>query len=409
MIVLHCADWHLGNAGNRLDRETGLNGSLMDRYRCARFCVEDGITRGAQLVLHAGDVFDSCRPTPTERRLALDSLEPVGEAFVYTIALVGNHDASRSPTEKHALDMLREAEGVLVVDQPQVFFFREHPDDHWVSPCAPADAELQVACLPWPNRQLLLTDEEHRKLDPGQLNLLMREKVMDCLRGLRAQCIPDVPAILLAHLSVDTAQAGAQNRMMLLGADWSVNLHELEALGFAACLLGHIHRPQAMGSRLTTVYAGSPEACSFGEEGAEHNCVLWGISRDGKVTGEPIPTPYRRLVTLDEVESPGVLASVNEAPGKVADAIVRVRLPQSCADQASAVRRRLEELGAVEVRMEIERAENVRRREVEVSTETSLDDALRAWLEQRPDLKPMTDELLAEARVVEAAAEGNAA
>jgi exonuclease SbcD len=268
MIFVHTADWHLSSQRSRLDSETGLNARLMDFYRCARFTVEDGLARGAQAILHAGDAFHGCRPTPTEVRLFREAVGPALEAGVPVVLLLGNHDAPRSPVERNALDLLRETEGLAVIDQPTLLFFQhlETEQRDFLRPCAAKQADVQVACLPWPNKQLLLASEENRKLDPGQLNELVREKMMDCLRGLATQLTPDVPALLLGHFSVDLAQAGGQNRLMMLGGEWTLNVHDLAALPFAAICLGHIHKAQILREQPWIGYCGAPEAVTFGEE-----------------------------------------------------------------------------------------------------------------------------------------------
>ena len=66
MRAIFTADWHLSAQRSRIDADSGLNSRLMDFYRCARFVVEDGLARGARLILHGGDAFHGCRPTPTE-------------------------------------------------------------------------------------------------------------------------------------------------------------------------------------------------------------------------------------------------------------------------------------------------------------------------------------------------------
>lgn len=408
MRFVHTADWHLSSQRNRLDTESGLNARLMDFYRCARFTVEDGIARGAQLILHAGDAFHGCRPTPTEVRLFREAVGPALAAGVPVVLLLGNHDAPRSPSERHALDLLRETDGITVLDQPTLLFVQglETSQGNFARICTPEQAEMQIACLPWPNKQLLLADAEQRKLDPGQLNELVREKVMDCLRGLAAQLLPDVPAVLLGHFSVDLAQAGGQNRLMLLGGEWTINVHDLAALPFCYCALGHIHKQQLVGNQSHIWYCGSPEAVTFGEEKEDKAYVLVSLEAHGMPEVTPIATPHRRFVTVE-------LGGGKElpAPEELAGAIVRVRIPQAHEVDFTALRRDLEAAGVHEYQVETERAEAVRRRAVVMSAEIALDEAIKAWLEQRPDLQPMTEALLAEAHGIEAAltAEGSVA
>lgn len=410
MRLVHCADQHLGAAASRLDAETGLNSALMDRYRCARFVVTDALERGAQCILSAGDLFNSAKPTPTEVHLAREVFAPAQAAGVPTILLLGNHELARSENEKPALDLLRDTPGITIVDRPCLLNVWTHDGlpaqvrsaETTNGPLVSSGLALQVACLPYCNSSLLLRDEEARKLEPGERNLRVRELMMDVARGLAAQRIEGVPCVLLGHFSVDVAIAGAQDRLMMLGGEWTLNLQDLESLGFDAVLLGHIHKGQQLG--IITSYSGSPEACSFSEEGEEKSYLLFSEVRPGIFEREAVPTPYRRLVTLDAPSHSSIEAM--SARGELRGVIVRLRLPQAAAHQVRELVSQLEDLGAHEVRVEVERAETQRRREIEVSAGMDLPTALRLWLGQKPDLAALTEDLVAEAASV--AAEGGA-
>lgn len=411
MLIVHTADWHLSAQRSKIDPETGLNARLMDFYRCGRFAVEDGIRRGAGLVVHCGDVFDGCRPTPTEVRLAKQAFAPAQLAGVPVVIVKGNHDDVRAPAERHALDHLRDMRGITVVEQPALLNVWEGPDGVVVEPPEMAtpdgsDLALQLAVLPYPNKQLLLASEANRRLEPGQLNELVREKMMDCLRGLAARRIDGIPCLLLGHFSVDLAVAGGMNRLMMLGGEWTLNLHDLQALGFDGMLLGHIHKPQERPDEHDrwVAYCGSPEAVTFGEEGEEKHYLLWEATEGGLWFCVAVPTPYRRFVTLEfEEDAPWHPAMPPEVFAECKDAIVRVRVRQAADVDLRRLREQLEAAGVHEYQVETQRAETVRRRAVAVSSEMALDQALTAWLEQRPELKPMTEALLAEARNVERA------
>jgi len=283
------------------------------------------------------------------------------------------------------LHVLREAGGIMVA-----------PVDGTED--LPGTPVLQIACLPSPNKQLLLANDVLRALSPGELNQAMQEKVMDVLGGLAARLAPDIPAILLAHLSVDLAQAGGQNRLMALGGEWTLNVHDLAGLGFDAACLGHIHKAQVLCDAPWIGYSGSPEAVSFGEETEDKSYCLLDVADDCSVEVEQIATPHRRFLTIDLGNG-----SVMPTPDELAGAIVRVRVPQASDVDFAALRRDLEAAGVHEYQVETQRAETVRRRAVAVSSEMALEDAIKAYLQQRPELQPMADALLAEARVVEQA------
>jgi len=418
MILLHCADQHLAPSGSKLDATTGMNARLVDRFRCAKFCVDDGLARGAAMVVSCGDLLNSPKPTPTELGLARQVIEAATSRDVPWIQLLGNHESSRSYWELHAIDPLRRIPGLTIVDTPCLLdVWRSGQDGLRV--CAAGegpmqDVELQLACLPFPNPQFLLRDEETRKLSPGDRNLLIRAKLMDCARGLAADRLAGVPRILLGHWSVDTAAAGTQNRLMLLGGEFTLNAHELSALGFDAVLLGHIHKRQEIGDlTVPVVYCGSPEACSFGEEGEQKGYYLHqaaGVDDPGGGTIQFIETPFRKLVTLSasdfQVRDDG--SADWECEPFPNGAIVRLEIPPGSTLTIAEAVRAIEAAGAFEARVTKPRAETERRRETGVTHGMGLEEQLRAWLKQKPELQPLTEAIIAEALKIEEAVRGGA-
>ena len=405
MRIAATADWHVGPSRQRLDPATGLNARLLDFSRVAKWTVEDAIERGAGLIVHCGDVWHGCRPTPTEVRLVKDALAPAHEAAVPVVILVGNHDSPRTPTEQHALDLLRDEDGVLVVDRPCLLNVMWNGERGYVYEAGRYDMHrvCQLACLPWPNTNLLLADADVRGLEPAARNLLIREKLMDVLRGLAAQRAEGVPCLLLAHAGVDTAEMGKTNTLAMLGGDWTLNVYELQALGFDAVVLGHYHKPQMLTEEPWVGYCGSPEAVTAGEEGERKHYLLWDVPANDWPSCEAVETPYRRFRTMVQsdfgTELDGALRVIEEAT--IRDQVIRVVLPETAKFSAAEYRRVLEAAGAHDISVEIIRAETQRRRETSVSASTPPPEALDGWLQTKTEYAPMRDELQTELAGVE--------
>ncbi len=278
ITIAHTADSHVGPQGSKLDPATGLNARMMDRARCLKFCIEESVRRSVDLIVFCGDFWDGprnrglgCRPTPTEVGLVKDALRPAIDADIAIVAVLGNHDAAKASNEWHAMDLLAGLHGLTIIDKPcRLDVWRTGCDDKLrICPGGdgPApDVELQLSCLPYPNPQLLLRDEDVRSLSPGDRNLLTRRLMMDCARGLAADRREGVPRLLLVHAAFDTAEAGASNSLAMLSAEWTLNVHEVAALGFDAVCAGHYHRRQVLSEEPWIGYCGSPEATSFSEE-----------------------------------------------------------------------------------------------------------------------------------------------
>jgi len=204
--------------------------------------------------------------------------------------------------------------------------------------------------------------------------------------------------VLLAHVPVEEAQIGKQT--MAISGEWTLSVHELLALPFDYIALGHIHQGQEWEQYgKLALYPGSPEAVTFGEEGQEKGWALLEFPDDNSMRSERVPTPYRRLITIGSEAWDDPLGAL-PAPHAM-DAIVRLQVRHTDRARADALRQELIDAGAHEVRVEILPDEIVRRREVDLAAEDTLEVGIDAWLAQHPDLADKRDALLEEARAIE--------
>jgi DNA repair exonuclease SbcCD nuclease subunit len=94
--IFHIADTHLGfSAYNKLDPESGLNQREIDFYNAFERFVDIAVEKKPDLILHAGDLFDSVRPTNRAISLALDQLIRLSEAKIPIVIIAGNHETPR--------------------------------------------------------------------------------------------------------------------------------------------------------------------------------------------------------------------------------------------------------------------------------------------------------------------------
>ena len=63
MRFLHLADTHLGFSAYRKTTNEGLNQRELDVYNAFIQCIDYAVSTKPDFVLHAGDLFDSVRPT----------------------------------------------------------------------------------------------------------------------------------------------------------------------------------------------------------------------------------------------------------------------------------------------------------------------------------------------------------
>jgi exonuclease SbcD len=114
MRLLHLADTHLGfrQFAGRLDPERQINQREADVYRSWHHAIDHAIAAGVDVVVHAGDLFDSPRPTPRALAEALDGLARLRDAGIPAIVIAGNHSTPRTRSGGSVFEVLGRFPGV---------------------------------------------------------------------------------------------------------------------------------------------------------------------------------------------------------------------------------------------------------------------------------------------------------
>lgn len=331
--ILHLADLHIGmeNYG-QLDPATGLNGRVMDFLRRFGEAVDYALENQVDLVLFAGDAYKSREPNSTYRREFTRRIKRLTDAGIPVVLLVGNHDLPVQEQRASSIDIFRtlKVPNVLVADRDRLHRLTTR-----------RGAEIQVATVPYPIRQRLLTHDEHKGKTIAELDALVQDLITDNIRALAAQVDPSLPAVLLGHFSVSEARFGSE-RAVMLGRDVVVLKSVLADPAFDYVALGHIHRHQELndGQHPPIVYCGSLERIDFSEEHEAKGFVVADVRR-GHTEWQFHPVAARRLVTIradvrNEADPPAALLATI-ARHNLTDAIVRV-IVQARADQEGLLR-----------------------------------------------------------------------
>jgi DNA repair protein SbcD/Mre11 len=92
MKIIHIADTHLGLAAfNRLDPESGMNLREKQIYDNFLSAVDTIIDAKPDVLVHAGDLFDTVKPKTRAYTTVLEALERLHAAGVPFIVIAGNH------------------------------------------------------------------------------------------------------------------------------------------------------------------------------------------------------------------------------------------------------------------------------------------------------------------------------
>ena len=275
--ILHTADWHIGRtlyAKKRYEEHEAFLGWLVETIR----------GKGVEVLIVAGDVFDTSTPGSRAQELYYDFLHAASALCRHIVIIGGNHD---SPSFLEAPRKPLEVLGVHVAgkcaDDPA--------DDVLVLENDRGVPELIVCAVPY------LRDRDIRRAEPGES---IEEKERKLIEGIRrryagaAEAARErrdaieaeaeaggapgsyIPIIAAGHLFTAGGRTvkGDGVRELYVGSLAHAPLSIFpDCLDYAA--LGHLHVPQKVGGRENVRYSGSPLPMGFGESKQRKSvCVI---------------------------------------------------------------------------------------------------------------------------------------
>ena len=286
MRVIHTADWHLGKPLADLDR-------MEEFRRFLDFLLQTLLATEADVLVIAGDVFDSATPPQAAVRLYFDFLAALyTRSHCVAVVTAGNHDSpSHLEAPRDLLNVLR-THVVAALSEDRSAMLIPLPSSETPS--------LVVAAVPF---------LRERDLRTGHLGQSAAEIERDLREGLRCRyeeiaeaarpwrdC--GVPILATGHLTALGASTSESEREIHVGGLGKIGADAFpEAFSYVA--LGHLHRPQAVGGKPHIRYSGSPIALSFSEAADVKELRLLDFAGGVLVANEGIPIPQvRRLIQL---------------------------------------------------------------------------------------------------------------
>lgn len=255
MRILHTADWHLGRALEGRSRQAEQEAFLEELT---------GIVRSEEidLILIAGDVYDSVNPPSMAEKLFYDSLSRLAEGGKRHIAVIsGNHD---SPERLAAAAPLAARHNIQLWGLPVT---------EAVEIGIPRTGEIAVLFpLSYPSESRLgelLTETADEAVLRSAYSDRVRSVVERASQGFR----PDAVNLIMSHLYVLGGAETDSERPIQVGGAYTVDPSALCA-GAHYTALGHLHRPQYVKADQTIRYSGSPLAYSFSEAGQAKSVTI---------------------------------------------------------------------------------------------------------------------------------------
>ena len=390
--VLHLADIHIGveNYG-RLDASTGLHTRLQDFSRCLEFTVDAALEHDVDAVLFAGDAYKHASPTPTHEGKFAEQFKRFADARIPVVMVTGNHDIPAAFGKSSALTIFHTLGG------KEFFHVAEKPILRKIDT---KRGPLQVACFPWPTRHVLLTKDEYKNLSDDKITRTIEEKCESRILKFARDLDPEIPAVLLAHLATANAKYSGSERTTIIGNDPSILEGVLKNPAFDYVALGHIHRHQNLnhGQNPPVIYPGSLERIDFGEAGEQKGFCLVSLKK-GAAEYEFIQTPARRFVKIEadlrEQAFPTQYLLDRIKKHDIQDAVVRVicTINESQRQELNVAQIRAALDGAFLVAGITQKTEDIRTQRPRISDDASLTDALSQYINMKPELKELKNDL----------------
>jgi exonuclease SbcD len=313
MKILHTADWHVGKVLKNQPRFEEHQAVLRDLVRIA---AEEDV----DVVVVAGDLFETSTPTPQAQGLVMQALLALRADGRQVVVLAGNHDNQRLVGEVYR-PVLGEL-GVHVVGLPR------RPDRGGTLSLTTRGGETAtVAVLPFVSYRYAVRAAEVILHESSDHSMDYARWIARFVAALSAGFTDDTVNIVTTHGTLLGGRRGGGEREVqtLLGYELPATVFPSSA-HYAA--LGHLHRYQQIDGPCPIAYSGSPLSLDFGEEANESVALIVAATPDSRANIRPVPvTGGRRLRTLR-----GTLDQVITEGRDAGDAFLRVILAQ----QASA-------------------------------------------------------------------------
>ena len=276
MRVLHTSDWHLGRSLEGRSR-------LPEQEQFIDELVEIVNKEAVQLILVAGDVFDTYNPSADAEGLFFDALERLSDGGKRAVvAIAGNHD---SPDRLHAANPLALKHGISLLGYPGEQLTvgiapggvrRLQTGAGWMEILVPGYEEKAIIyALPYPSESRL-NEVLTEKLDDVSQQTAYSDRVGRLFAEADQIFRPDTVNLGLAHLFAFGGLESESERQ--LGGALAVSPLVLPKQA-QYMALGHLHRPQKINSAPQSCrYSGSPLSYSFSEADQQKEVVIVDVS-----------------------------------------------------------------------------------------------------------------------------------
>ncbi|EEP74200.1 nuclease sbcCD subunit D [Micromonospora sp. ATCC 39149] len=276
MKILHTSDWHVGKVlkgQSRAEEHKQVLAGVIDVARAEQ----------PDLVIVAGDLYDTAAPTPEATRLVTRALTALRRTGADVVAIGGNHDNGQ------ALDALRpwaEAAGITLRGG-----VRDNPDEHVIDGTTAGGERWRVAALPFLSQRYAVRAVEMYELTAAEATQTYADHLGRVLGRLtEGFAEPDRVHLVTAHLTVVGAATGGGERDAHTVLGYAVPATVFPGTAHYVAL-GHLHRSQRVSGPCPIRYSGSPLAVDFGEQENVPSVTIVEVTATSAARIREVPVP----------------------------------------------------------------------------------------------------------------------
>lgn len=301
MRILHTGDWHLGKnleGHSRLEEQEKF--------------LKDFITiveqQNIDLVIIAGDVYDTSNPPAAAEKLFYDTLKKLsknGERI--TLVISGNHD---NPERLVAAGPLAMEHGIIMVGTPKTIVQTGTYGQHEIVDSGEGYIELKIKdekavilTVPYPSEKRLNEVLYHEMEEAEERAATYGERIKELFTNLSTHYRKDTINLVTSHLFAMDSEEGGSERSIQLGGSYIVSgdCFPKEAQYIA---LGHVHKPQIVpGTNKRARYSGSPLHYNKKEVSYTKKCFVVEVKPNQEAVVEEVPLPVYKPIEVWKCES----------------------------------------------------------------------------------------------------------
>lgn len=298
MKILHTSDWHVGK---KLQGRERLIEQAQVLEEIKAVCENEGI----ELVLIAGDVFDTYTPSAEAEELFYEKVKKIAGEERAVLIISGNHDDG---VRLSAVAPLSEEQGIYVVGNARLGLSCKdtarkikaiQSGKGYAIFTNDKGEQVYISMLPYPN-------EARFKEEKSELSYI--ERMQGWIAEGESAREAGMPSIFMAHVFIAGGKVSESEREIDLGGARAIPVSALPRTDYIA--LGHLHKKQRMGENC--YYSGSPLQYAF-DESADKSVKVFNLTQKGVEDLRDVPLKSgRKLVRLQAETVENALALLEE-------------------------------------------------------------------------------------------------